>query len=79
MLCKATAATDGSDVAVADSPEAVVSQLSPEDLESWETCRMQLTDAGVAEADVDRVLAKGFAWTSRAYFGPLKVGRHTRT
>lgn len=76
VRCRATAAADGSDLAVADSPESVVAQLSPEQLESWETCRLQLQDAGVPEGDVDRVLAKGFSWTSRAYFGPTKVRKN---
>jgi hypothetical protein len=59
---------------VATSPEEAKSWLtSQESRESWEACAAQLEDLGLAPEACDKLLAKGFAWTSRAYWGLDKV------
>ncbi|KAG1681382.1 hypothetical protein FOA52_007430 [Chlamydomonas sp. UWO 241] len=46
--------------------------LSPDACESWDACAAMLGDIGL-ESDADRLLAKGFGWTSRGYFGAGKA------
>lgn len=53
-----------------DSPAEVLQQLGPQEREQWDSCRSLLRDAGMPSDDViDRALARGFAWTSRWYYG----------
>ena len=53
-----------------DSPAEVLQQLGPQATEQWDSCRSILRDAGLSTDEaIDRALARGFAWTSRWYYG----------
>jgi len=44
-------------------------QLDGSQLQAWEACAEQLKALGFTAEDADRLLAKGFAWTTRSYWG----------
>ncbi|GAX82613.1 hypothetical protein CEUSTIGMA_g10039.t1 [Chlamydomonas eustigma] len=55
------------------SPQEVKELLSAEQLEDWTSCVSQLVDVGLTEEEAERALSRGFAWTSRAYWGLDKL------
>ena len=65
---------------VASSPDEAKAWLaSPDAQESWTSCATLLEDLGLTSEVSDKLLAKGFAWTSRAYWGLEKVRLSVRS
>ena len=57
-----------------ESPSEVLLQLTPDQLEEWDACRVLLREAGMTSDEaIDRALARGFAWTSRWYYGSERM------
>ena len=65
---------------LASSPEEAKSWLATQEArESWDASQAQLEDLGLDPEACNKLLAKGFAWTSRAYWGQEKARRGHRT